>query len=187
MQVECILNQDLSPRDAREIALIWRAIWPADVLDVEKKAREIIQRGNEYAGPEGQAPRFFLVRDGGVICATSHIFPRLISTSMGEMTVMALVGVAVSSEYRGSGFGRATVERAFAIVSQGVFQWSLFQTGEGARVFYEKLGARVVANRFVNSKSDDPSANPWWEPLVMVYPSAPGWPDGQIDLNGPGY
>jgi hypothetical protein len=79
------------------------------------------------------------------------------------------------------------VERAFAMVSEGVFQWSLFQTGQGTKAFYEKLGARVVDNRFINSKSENPSANPWWEPLAMAYPSGPGWPEGQIDLNGPGY
>ena len=52
----------------------------------------------------------------------------------------------------------------------------------------EKLGARCVSNRFVNSTNTEaPEANPWWDEHVMIFPDTYDWPDGTIDLPGPGY
>jgi hypothetical protein len=59
---------------------------------------------------------------------------------------------------------------------------SLFQTG--VPEFYEAMGARLVTNRFVNGESQE---NPFWDTCEMIYPATAGWPDGPIDLNGPGY
>ena len=78
------------------------------------------------------------------------------------------------------------IEEAMQRVDQGEFPVSLFQTPKPG--FYEKLGARKVNNRFVNSKNEqDPEADPWPAEHVMIYPTPYPWPEGVIDLNGPGY
>jgi hypothetical protein len=55
------------------------------------------------------------------------------------------------------------------------------------RPFYERLGACAVANTFVDSLAEDPRGNPFWDDVVMRYPPREGWPEGEIDLLGPGY
>ena len=75
---------------------------------------------------------------------------------------------------------------AFERVDSQLFPISLFQTG--VPNFYLKLGARVIDNRFVNSKNKAaPNENPWWDTSVMIYPSSYEWTEGTIDLNGSGY
>ena len=58
---------------------------------------------------------------------------------------------------------------------------------DGSQEIAERLGARVVTNRFVNSLAADPGARPFWDPVTMVYPRSFDWPEGTIDLQGPGY
>jgi hypothetical protein len=71
-------------------------------------------------------------------------------------------------------------------VDGGEFPVALFQTA--VPDFYTRLGSRSVSNRFVNSRnSEDPEANPWWDPNIMIYPADAAWPMGTIDLNGSGY
>ena len=82
--------------------------------------------------------------------------------------------------------GRNVAGWAFEKAGQPGLEVVLFQTGVPG--FYEKLGARCVSNRFVNStNSEDPEVNPWWDEHIMIYPSTCDWPEGTIDLLGPGY
>ena len=82
--------------------------------------------------------------------------------------------------------GRNVAGWAFEKAGQPGLEVVLFQTG--VPEFYEKLGARCVSNRFVNStNSAAPEANQWWNEHVMIYPNSFDWPDGTIDLLGPGY
>ena len=76
---------------------------------------------------------------------------------------------------------------AFDLVDNGTYPFSLFQTTENVKSFYEQLGAVRIHNRFINSTAEDPVANPFWSPVIMRYPAKPGWPDGEIDLKGPGW
>jgi hypothetical protein len=78
-------------------------------------------------------------------------------------------------------------QAAFNLVDDGTFPFSLFQTTVDVKAFYERLGAMEIHNRFINSAAEDPTASPWWSPVVMRYPAKPGWPEGQIDLRGPGW
>lgn len=55
------------------------------------------------------------------------------------------------------------------------------------RPFYEKLGACLATNRIVNSLGDDPQASPFWDEIILRYPKDRQWPEGEIDLRGPGY
>ncbi len=138
-----------------------------------------------HTGSPETSTRCAVVRIDGKIIATADSFLRRIATPAGPLRVLALAGVACLPQHRGNGYGRRVARTMLQRVDQRAFDLSLFQTGVAP--FYEKLGCRLVSNRFVNSLADDPAANPWWNPQVMIYPAAAGWPDGTIDLLGPGY
>ncbi len=186
--VETLDAASLAPDDADELASLGALVWPDDAGDVEAARTRLLERHAAYTGPEARRPRTFVVRgDRGEIIAKANVFPREIATPSGRLTVMALAGVCSHPDHRGEGLGRRVVQAAFALVDEGAFPLSLYQTTPPVRAFYEKLGARAVTNPFVNSLADDPSDDPWWNPVRMVYPAAFDWPDGQIDLLGPAY
>ncbi len=101
------------------------------------------------------------------------------------MTVAALAGVLCDPEWRGRGFGSAVVRAAFDLIDDGAFPCALYQTDVPR--FYEKIGARQVSNRLVNSLANDPMVCPFWGKHAMIYPSSYPWPDGEIDTFGPGW
>jgi len=137
----------------------------------------------------------FAIWEGGGVLAHAAVFPREIATEDGPFRVQALAAVCTHPGHRGEGWGRAVVAAAFAQVDAGLYPLSLFQTGVPA--FYAKLGARTVHNPFVDSRYEPPAEGdrarhgtrdaPWWNPHVMIYPAAFAWPEGTIDLLGPGY
>ena len=88
---------------------------------------------------------------------------------------------------RGKGFGVRLVRKAFQLVDDGDFPVVLFQNFANVQPFYEKLGARAVDNRFVNSLAADGQANPFWADVAMVYSTNQDWPSGVVDLRGPGF
>src|SRR5690606_26484140 len=113
-------------------------------------------------------------------------FSRLVRAESGERRVLALAGVCTDPGRRGEGLGRKVVEAAFHSLSEESATVCLFQTG--VPEFYHRLGAREVFNRFHNGQ--DPEGvccSPWWNPHVMIYPAGAPWPEGPIDLQGPGY
>ncbi|MEM8782259.1 MAG: GNAT family N-acetyltransferase [Planctomycetota bacterium] len=126
----------------------------------------------------------------GAFVAVANTLRRTIHTPTGPVAVLGLAGVASDPTVRGGGFGKAVVRDAFARLDEEAVPHCLFQTG-AARGFYEKLGATLVTNRFVNraiaDPEADPEASPWFDDCVMRYPAEAPWPDGVIDLNGPSY
>lgn len=100
----------------------------------------------------------------------------------GRLAVGALAAVCVHPDHRGRGWGEAVVRAAFDFLPEIGVSVALFQTG--VPHFYQKLGACVINNRFFNGEN---SQNPFWDTCEMIYPASFAWPDGPIDLNGPGY
>ncbi|MEE9404270.1 MAG: GNAT family N-acetyltransferase [Algisphaera sp.] len=136
-------------------------------------------------------PQRHVLRENGKVLANAAVLVRAIETSAGLLTVCGLFDVATHPSARGRGLGGATVQTVFNAVDAGTYAFCVFQTGE-ARAFYEKLGAAVVDNRIVNSHAaTDPEANPFTDTHVMRYPADTAgrtpWPEGLIDLRGPGY
>jgi predicted GNAT family N-acyltransferase len=140
-----------------------------------------------FDGPEKQRPRSLFIRENDRVIAHSGIDVRNIGTSQGNLTVLALARVCTDPAQRGRNLGAAIVRATFQLVDDGIFPWSLFQTSQPVRPFYEKLGACAITNPIINSRGDTPKKNPFWDEVIMRYPSRPGWPDGEIDLRGPGY
>ena len=181
----CVLHHAAFPKPGRtldEVIAKKRPVW----MDVARSP-------DAAADPP---PVRYVVRepgpDGKPRCiANAAALVRTVQTEAGLMTVSGLLDVATHPDARGRGLGAVVVRRVFAAVDDGTYPFCLFATGP-ARPFYEKLGAAVVTNRIVNSHADDdPEANPFTDDYVMRYPAnttgPPPWPDGLIDLRGPGF
>ncbi|HJS08717.1 MAG TPA: GNAT family N-acetyltransferase [Pirellulales bacterium] len=187
MQIETLDRRRLSEPDARAVATLLCQIWPKPDRTVDSLTRDLLNKHRDYAGPEARFPRLFIIRQGDDVIACAGADPVTIGTSAGDMTVLALSRVCTDPEARGLKLGQAVVRAAFELVDDGTYPYSLFQTSEAVRPFYEKLGCVTVDNRFVNSTANDPNANPFWDTAIMRYPDTPGWPAGQIDLRRPGW
>ena len=187
MQIEILDHRTIREPQAREIAELLVAIWPRPGRTVETRTAEILGQWKNYQGPAAEYPRSFMVREGGRIIAHSQADARTIRTTAGEIKILALCRVCTDPIVRGQKLGRAMVEAAFKLVDDGTYPFALFQTKDTVRPFYEKLGSVVATNRFFNSHAADPAAIPWWDPVIMRYPSTGDWPTGDIDINGPGW
>jgi predicted N-acetyltransferase YhbS len=186
--IETLDHRKVAEADARAIAELVVAIWPKPGRTVETRTAEMLRQWKDYRGPEDEHPRSFFVRETGKIIAHAAIEPRTIETSAGLMTILALSRVCTDPAVRGQKLGQAVVRAAFELVDNGTFEFALFQTRDTVSPFYERLGSAAVDNRFINSRADDPTAKPFWDPVIMRYPGAKsGWPSGQIDLHGPGW
>lgn len=187
MPVEIWDARFFTPEQARAIGELINLVWPKPDMTAEVRAEQEVAFGKQYLGESGPAPRAIVVLDGQRVVAHASIFPRVIETSEGEMLVGGLACVCTDPAMRGHGLGEQVVREAFRLVDAGQFDAALFQTKQSVQPFYEKLGAARVDNRIVNSLGEDPEANPFWDEVVMRYPSAASWPAGTIDLRGPGY
>ena len=185
MHVETLDRRKLSEADARAIAGLLVKVFPRRSFD--ERLAQLIGQFRDDRGPEEEFPRSVVVRDGSRVIAHAAGWPRVIGTSQGELTILALAQVGTDPAERGRRLGQAVVRAVFDAVDHGPFLHSLFQTSHKVRPFYEKLGCGLVTNRIVNSLGDDPAANPFWDEVVMRYPAAKPWPEGEIDLRGPGY
>lgn len=150
-------------------------------------ARDMLARWKTYDGPESQFPRSFMIREAGSVIAHATVEPRTIGTKTGDITVLALARVCTGLEVRGRRLGLAMVRAAFELVDNGTFAFSLFQTTEPIKPFYDRLGAVAIENLCVNSTAENPTAPAFWSPVIMRYSAKPGWPSGDIDLRGPGW
>lgn len=187
MQIETIDQRTISEENARSIAELLVAIWPKPGRTVETRTAEMLERWKDYDGPEAEYPRSFLVREGSRVIAHAEADPRTIRTQVGDLRVLALCRVCTDPAVRGRRLGQALVRAAFDLVDNGTYPFALFQTRDDVRPFYEKLGAIVAPNRFFNSKAADPMANPFWDPVILRYPTTGEWPASDIDTNGPGW
>jgi len=181
-------DHELTKTQIYNIISLENSIWPNREKTVQELTERFLERLKNKTNREHKESKSmrFVVWDGDKSIAHANIFTRTIYAAKGEIEVMALAGVCVSLERRGEGLGKNVVECAFDQIDKGKFSVALYQTG--IPVFYEKFGATIIANEFCNHRNpDNPAANPWWEPYVMIYPSSFQWPVGKIDLNGPGY
>jgi hypothetical protein len=187
MQIQTMHRGNYDEAVARKIAALLCTVWPKPGRTVETRVEKLKADWAAYDGPEAQCPRSIYILEGGRAIAHAGVDVRIIGTSQGRKTILALARVCTDPAERGRALGAAVVMEAFKLVDDGTFPWSLYQTTHAVRPFYEKLGACVVTNRIVNSLGTEPAKNPFWDEVIMRYPSGPGWPEGEIDLLGPGY
>jgi len=179
LKYQCLADAIVSDEIRWKVAHLLQVTWPDPEWPVErifdtikamndrKKYRVLAWQGNDLMG------------HAALLAGT-------VGTERGPLDIIQFAGVCVAQELRGQQIGRKIVEWAFEKVGQPGLGVALFQTGVPG--FYEKLGARCVDNRFVNSTNTEaPEANPWWDEHIMIYPADFDWPEGTIDLLGPGY
>ena len=187
MKIETLDARTLTDADAWAIGELLAIVWPNPEKPAEFRRQQMLEMGRGYTGSDEQAPRSFIIREAGKVIAHSAILPRTIGTSEGKITIAGLARVCANPSQRGRGLGAIIAKAALEVIDSGAFPCSLFQTSPEVRPFYEKLGACVVENPIVNSLGEDPNTPPFKDKVIMRYPSNAKWPEGEIDLRGPGY
>lgn len=163
-------------------------VWPKPDRGPVERAEQLKRLGQEYDGPAEEAPISHLIWDDKQVIAHALTFCRRVRTAEGEMPLLALAYVGADPTYRGQGLGATVVSAALSRVDGSTFPFCLFQTSFAVQSFYDRIGATLVENRIYNSLSEtDPEASPFWDDVVMRYPSEGNWPEGEIDLVGRGY
>lgn len=177
--------EQLSDRQRLALVDLFLHTWPK----ADASNEEVIARFDPSAQRETDTKinlQRFIIWDNEVAVAHTGIFTREIHTARGPLQVGALSGVCTRREYQGRGYGAATVSAAFELVTQEMYPVALWMTTVPG--FYEKLGARLVQNTWVNRQNPEtPTADPWPDEVKMIYPAHYPWPEGPIDLNGPAY
>ena len=177
LRIKC---SDLQDEQILKIVSLIEATWPE--LERSESDEDRIIRYRE----ENKSREVFLIESDGTLAGHTKIFPRVIRCQHKSFPITALSGVCVPDRFRGHHFGKRMVREVFDLVDRGKLPACLFQTNIPS--FYKKLGARVIHNRFYNSR--EPSGaktSPWFEPFVMIYSRGKDWPEGDIDLNGPAF
>ena len=166
--------------------------WAHNEVDgkVDRDPRETVRRMLAEAAQQDDdlqsAMQWHVVQsESGELLACAKSFIRVISHSGGvRMPVMALSNVAAAQAARGKGLGQAVVEAALQrLDAEESCTHFLFETAIPA--FYQRLGAKLVEKELVINSTGDRIA--FEDEYVMVYPAARHWPEGEIDLLGPGY
>jgi predicted acetyltransferase len=187
MPVETWDPRFLTPAQAAGIGEFIARVWPKPNVNGADRTRQLADVARKWQGTASHGPRCFVVREDDRVVAHAAIWPREIESHGRRLTVAGLSRVGADPELRGRGLGELVVRAALTPVDDGEFPFALFQASRRVQKFYEKLGAVLVENPIVNSLADDPTANPFWDEIVMRYPADRDWPAGQIDLFGPGF
>ena len=158
-----------------------RATWPEAYAEKATEAEML----NAFKSRTPNKVCHFIIEEDKVI-GYAESFPRKITTSKGERTILGLGAVCVDTAQRGRGLGALVVTQAFNRLPEGEIDTCLFQTG--VPQFYKKLNCRLINNQIVNSLNQEkPEANPFWDDYIMIFPKEISWPEGKIDLLGKGY
>lgn len=187
MPVETWDPRFVTSAQAAGIGELIARVWPKPNVDAADRTRQLVESARTWRGPATHGPRCFVVLDDDQVVAHAAIWPREIVAGGRRMTVAGLSRVGADPALRGRGLGELVVRAALAPVDDGEFPFALFQASRRVQRFYEKIGATIVENRIVNSLADDPTANPFWDEIVMRYPRGIDWPKGEINLLGPGF
>jgi len=179
--VESLPAISLPPALLQEAMTLNALVWPAKVP--VKKRVEKRQADAEQDSDVMSQLTWHFVREGGSIIAMARTFRRVVAEASGpRFPVLALAGVCTHPKYRGRGLGRAVVQAAWSRLKDDHLPVCFFQTGVPA--FYQRMGAREVANRIYDSTG---APRAFWDPHAMIYPSRTIWPVGAIDLLGGGW
>jgi len=185
--VESIAICSLSELDARAIGELLVRVWPKASRPLDYRIDQLFQRKIHDSGIPSQAPRSLVIRHESLIVAHAAVMPRTVRTSQGDLTLLALAHVCSDPTMRGQRLGQRIMRAVFTLVDEGAFPFCLFQTTEQVKPFYLRLGACLAENPIIDSTNLENPESPFQDPVIMRYPDGAGWPEGVIDLRGPGY
>lgn len=178
---------DSHPDLLRQACELLCEVWPKPGRTPESRLSTFADEFAAFQPDALRRPRSWVAVERGRVIGHSAILPREIDLAGTCAAVAGLARVCTAPDCRGRGLGELLVRAAWQPVDSGEFDCSLFQTSPPVRSFYERLGAVVVENRIINSLGEDSQACPFWDEVIMRYPSQGEWPGGTIDLLGPGY
>ncbi len=179
LKIQRYLTETLSSQLVIETVELKNRVWPSND-DLNTLCNRFLDRNRTR--PDRQT---IVAWEDEVLVAHAEVFSRDIECEGKPFKIGCLSSVCVSPDRRKQDFGKAVVQEAFRLIDTNEYEVFLFQTT--VPEFYQKLGARIVENKFINKLADDPSKNPWRDSSIMIYPSSYDWPVGIIDLNGEGY
>lgn len=187
-QLETIRSSEMTRADAVAIGELLVRVWPKLGVTPESRADVLQTDRGDATVPAGLESRSILIRDGDKVIGHALAFIRTVGTTTGDMMISALGSVCTDPDYRGQRIGEYLVREAWRWVDEGRVPFSLFQTSQLAKKFYDRFGCLLVDNQIIDSTSDDPSRSPFKDDHIVRYPgSGREWPSGTIDLRGPGY
>ncbi|MGD0339477.1 MAG: GNAT family N-acetyltransferase [Bacteroidota bacterium] len=157
-------------------------IWPSKngIDNIAERTKSYMKENSTHFN------KVILLWEDHTVAGHAEIFDREIFSNNRKIRNMALGGVCVRPSYRGKDFGKIVVQKVFHYIDIGQFECSVFQTN--IPQFYDKLGAKIIYNKFFNSQNKGNDITiPDWGPYIMVYPKEYAFDNFDIDLNGNGY
>ena len=174
------LALDIKSHQVIDILSLINLTWPDD--DTEKSVEEKVAG---FYDDHSEKICYCLHQDKELVGYAESI-PLTIKIGSNWLEGFGLGGLNVHPGWRRQGFGRVIVEAVFKRIDASEYPFCLFQTG--IPHFYEKLGCRVIENKFINSNDhEDPYKNPFWDDYAMIYPATADWPSGTVDLLRKGF
>ena len=171
---------DINSHQVIDILRLMNLTWPDD--DTEKSVDEKVAG---FFEDHSEKICYCLYQNKELVGYAESI-PLTIKIENNWLTVLGLGGLNVHPGWRRQGFGGVIVGAVFKRIDASEYPFCLFQTG--IPHFYEKLGCRVIENKFINSNDrEDPYKNPFWDDYAMIYPATADWPSGTVDLLRKGF
>ena len=171
---------DIKSHQVIDILSLMNLTWPDD--DTEASVEEKVAG---FYDDHSEKICYCFYQDK-VLVGYAESIPLTIQIEDKWLNIIGLGGLNVHPDWRRKGYGRAIVEAVFKRIDSKEYPSCLFQTG--IPLFYEKLGCKVIKNRFINSNNQlDPSKNPFWDEYIMIYPANADWPTGTADLRREGF
>ena len=173
-------SSDIKKNQVVDILELINLTWPDD-----DKAKPLEEKVTGFYDDHPEKICYCLYKDKKLVGYAESI-PLTIKIEKNWLKALGLGGLNVHPDWRVKRYGKAILEAVLKKIDSGEYPFCIFQTG--IPNFYEKLGCKVIKNKFINSNNQvDPFKNPFWDEYVMVYPASARWPTGTADLRREGF
>lgn len=162
------------------LARLLQSIWSPE--DMHLSDEKTIEKFVNCQENKKTAEFTYVVDDDGAVIGASSAFERTLFCNNKPLKVIAISGLCVTPDRRGKRVAIKIIAAQIKAIKKcnGL---ALFQTDKPN--YYLKLNARLVTNRFFNSKDpDNPQKRPWDSKYVLFFPGDYDWPTGDIDICG---
>lgn len=175
----------LDGNDWATLKTLWDRCFPSSAQQTPAAfARRQQDRIRRFAWRDRDERIHRINNHAGEPIALASSFRRTVSVGTQAMNVLALARVATSPDYRFRGLGVLVVRDALSRCD-GVTTYCLFQTG--VPHFYQRLDCQLLPASSYDGGAVRREGSGFWDPYIMVYAPQQLWPQGAINLRGPGY
>ncbi|MDY7009206.1 MAG: GNAT family N-acetyltransferase [Planctomycetota bacterium] len=181
MKVEITKEQDISPRQDREILELQHLAFP--------ESADFAHQRWYHTPPEDDL--WFGVRRDGRLVAGARLLPRIIDAGEKELLIGGVANVCSHPDVRGSGAGKAVMQAVRErFQTEARFDFGLLFCHRDKYGFYARFGWQKIENETIIENPDGTFRR--WDHngvgYIMICPvrmPLEQWPTGKIDLNGP--